>query len=112
MRIELKNEKIWVTKTVGTFHVWSDDAYKVTVQEFDEYAYIQRLDVEEGHRGKGLGTAIVQTLKERFGTVITAPKDEHSRGFCERVGEKDFLGELNGKAIFPLDLGYGVYIME
>ena len=113
MRIELKNEKIWVTKTVGTFHVWSDDAYKVTVQEFDEYAYIQRLDVEEPHQGKGLGTAVVEALKDKYRTVIAAPEGERPRGFFERIGgEEDDCGELMGQAIWPLDQGYGIYIME
>ena len=30
----------------------------------------------------------------------------------ERIGEKDDCGELMGQAIWPLDQGYGIYIME
>lgn len=112
MRIELKNEAIWVDEIEGTFRTWSDDTYEVTVQEFDRFAYIVRLDVEEPYRGKGLGTAIVQALRDKYRKVIAAPEGERSRGFFARIGGKDLLGELMGQTIWPLDQGYGIYIME
>ena len=110
--MELKNEKIWVDEIEGTFRRWSDDTFEITVQEFDGFAYIQRLDVEEPYRGKGLGTAVVEALKDKYRTVIAAPEGERPRGFFERIGEKDDCGELMGQAIWPLDQGYGIYIME
>ena len=110
--MDLKNEKIWVDEIEGTFRRWSDECYAVTVQEFDGFAYIQRIDVEEPHRGKGLGTAIVQTLKDKYRTLIAAPEGERPRGFFKRIGEEDGRGELMGQAIWPLDQGYGIYIIE
>lgn len=110
-KIELKNEKVWETEDEGTFRRWSEDHWEVTVQEFDGFAYIQRLDVEEPHRGKGLGTAIVQTLKDIYGTLIASPEGERSRGFFEIVGEKEESWELMGQDIWPYDQGYGIYII-
>ena len=110
--IELKNMQVWETEDEGTFRRWSEDHWEVTVQEFDGFAYIQRLDVEEGHRGKGLGTAIVLTLKDIYGTLIASPASERSRGFFAKLGEAAVREELNGQAIWPLDQGYGVFIVE
>ena len=110
--MELKNEQIWVDEIEGTFRRWSDDTFVVVVQEFDGFAYIQRLDVEEPYQGKGLDTAIVRALKDKYRTVIAAPEGERPRGFFERNGEEYGCGELMGQAIWPLDQGYGVYIME
>lgn len=112
MRIELKNEEIWVDEVEGTFRRWSEEHWVVTVHEFDGFAYIQRLDVEEGHRGKGLGTAVVEALKDKYGTLIASPASERSRGFFEIVGEREERCELMGQAIWPLDQGHGIYIME
>lgn len=111
-KMELKNERIWTDEVEGTFRRWSDDTYEATVQEFDGFAYIQRLDVEEPHRGKGLGTAIVQALKDIYGTLVASPASERSRGFFEIVGEEDETGGmLMGQPIWFLDQGYGVFII-
>lgn len=110
--MELKNEKVWTDDVEGTFRRWGDERYEVTVQQFEGFAYIVRLDVDEAHRGKGLGTMIVQTLMCMYGTVIAAPEGERSRGFFAKLGEEDERGELKRQAIWPLDQGCGVYIME
>ena len=111
-KIELKNERIWVDEDEGTFRRWGDTIYEVTVQEFDGFAYISRLDVTEGHRGQGIGTAVVEAVRRVYGTVIAAPEGEKSRAFFEIVGEEDQKGELMGQDIWPLDQGYGVFIIE
>lgn len=110
--MELKNEKAWVDYDEGTFRRWADDRYEVTVQELDGFAYIVRLDVNEDQRGKGLGTMIVKTLMCMYGTVVAAPEGEMARAFFSRLGEEDDSGELKGQAIWPIDQGFGVYIME
>jgi GNAT superfamily N-acetyltransferase len=110
--MELKNMQVWVDDEEGTFRRWSGEEWEVIVQEFDGFAYILRLDVEGPHRGKGLGTAIVQTLKDIYGTLIASPASERSRGFFAKLGVEDERGELKGQAIWPLDQGYGVFIVE
>lgn len=111
-KIELKNEQVWEDAIEGIFRRWEDDTYEVTVQEFDGFVYIQRLDVTEGHRGLGIGTAVVDAVRRRYGTVVAAPEGEKARTFFCKLGEEDDCGELMGQAIWPLDQGYGVYIVE
>jgi len=85
--------------------------YEVTIREFDGFAYIQRLDVTEGHRGRGIGSAVVEAVRRRYGTVVASPDGEEARAFFEKIGEEDDCGELMGQAIWPLDQGYGVFII-
>lgn len=73
-KIELKNEQVWEDAIEGIFRRWEDDTYEVTVQEFDGFAYIVRLDVTEGHRGQGIGTAVVKAVRRRYGTVVASPE--------------------------------------
>ena len=111
-KIELRNEKIWVDEEEGTFRRWGDDVYEVTVQEFDGFAYIVRLDVTEGRRGQGIGSAVVEAVRRAYGTVIAAPEGEKARTFFEGIGEKTTSWELMGQAIWPLDQGYGIFKVE
>jgi len=111
-KIELKNEKIWVDDIEGTFRRWEDAVYEVTIQEFEGFAYIVRLDVTEGHRGQGIGSAVVEAIRRVYGTVVASPEGEKARTFFEAIGEEDQRGELMGQAIWPWDQGYGTYIME
>jgi len=111
-KIELRNEKIWVDEEEGIFWRWGDATFEVTIQEFDGFAYIVRLDVSEGHRGQGIGSAVVEAVRRVYGAVIAAPEGEEARAFFEKVGEKFERGELMGQAIWSLDQGFGVYIME
>lgn len=108
----LENEQVWVDEEEGTFRRWGNDVYEVTVQEFDGFAYIVRLDVTEGHRGQGIGSAVVEAVRRAYGTVVAAPEGEKARGFFAKLGVEDERGELKGQAIWPLDQGRGVYIME
>ena len=111
-KIELMNEQVWVDDIEGTFRRWGDDVYEVTIQEFEGFAYIVRLDVTEGHRGQGIGTAVVEAVRRVYGTVVAAPEGEKARAFFEAIGEEDRRGELMGQAIWPWDQGYGVFIVE
>ena len=110
--MELKSEKIWDIEDEGIYRRWADEEYEVTVLEFDGFAYIVRLDVTEGHRGQGIGSAVVEALRHAYGTVVAAPEGERARAFFEIVGEEDTCGELMGQDIWPLDQGHGVYIIE
>lgn len=112
MKMELKNMQVWVDEEEGTFRRWGDATYEVTIQEFDGFAYIVRLDVTEGHRGQGIGSAVVEAVRRAYGAVVAAPEGEKARKFFEKVGEEAMAGELMGQAIWPLDQGYGVFIVE
>lgn len=108
----LENEQVWVDEEEGTFRRWGNDVYEVTVQEFDGFAYIVRLDVTEGRRGHGIGSAVVEAVRRAYGTVVAAPEGEKARTFFEKVGEEARTGELMGQAIWPLDQGYGIFKLE
>lgn len=110
--MELKNENVWTDDVEGTFRRWGNEMYEITVQEFDGFAYILRLDVTEGHRGHGIGSAIVEAVRRAYGAAVAAPEGEKARAFFAGLGEEDDSGELMGQAIWPLDQGHGVFIME
>ena len=111
-KVELKNEQVWEDAIEGIFRRWEDDTYEVTVQEFDGFAYIVRLDVTEGHRGQGIGTAVVKAVRRRYGTVVASPEGEEARAFFKRIGTEDERGGLMRQPIWPLDQEYGIYIIE
>ena len=55
---------------------------------------------------------MVEAVRRVYGTVVAAPEGEKARAFFERIGEEDQRGELMGQPIWPLDQGYGVFIIE
>lgn len=85
----------------------------LTFGEDEDVIYVERIDVDEEHRGKGIGTAVLQMLTYKHGAVFVAPDNEDSKRLFERIG-LDAYEESNPRQFYDnsidyLDQGYGVY---
>ncbi len=73
-----------------------------------EYAHLERIDIDEAHRGKGYGSAAIEAMRKAFGRVVAAPDSEDSQRLYERIGELviDRRGDMEE---CYLDVGFGVF---
>lgn len=114
-QITLTNETVVIDEDEGTFRTWSANpdfsGWCVTIQEFDGFAYIVRIDVDTEYQHQGIGSSIVKALKSRYGIVIAAPDNKGSVAFFKAIGAvEDDTGVLYGQDIWAIDQGHGVYI--
>lgn len=79
--------------------------------EDNDIAYIDRIDIDEAYRGKGIGsTVLTECLKdEGYYNVVVAPDNEDAKRLYERLGEE--CSTIYGcDCDFSYnDQGYGVY---
>lgn len=70
------------------------------------YAYCERIDIYEGYRSQGHGTAALRALSDMYGGIVVAPDNSDAQHLYERIGS-----EWSGDSAPYLDQGYGVYII-
>nr|DAG63865.1 MAG TPA: acetyltransferase domain containing protein [Caudoviricetes sp.] len=68
-------------------------------------AYIERIDVDDGYRNRGYGTAMLKQLAALYGAVYLAPDNDDARRLYVRLGDDV---TSNGSWGY-IDQGYGVY---
>lgn len=68
-------------------------------------AYIERIDVDDGYRNRGYGTAMLKQLAALYGAVYLAPDNDDARRLYARLGDDV---TSNGSWGY-VDQGYGVY---
>ncbi len=94
----------------GTFRTYYGDHVTAVVLELDDdCGYVERIDVDEGYRGRGIGTAAIADIKQDFWKLYFAPDNENAARLYARIGEPVegvWVGNLD---ISYLDQGYGVY---
>lgn len=73
--------------------------------EEDSIAYIERIDVYEEYRGKGIGTEVITLISNAHAFAVLAPDNERARSLYERLGEDFSSDEVYGYC----DQGFGVY---
>ena len=91
-------------------HGWSGEHWTATVEPLDDHhgrAYIQRIDVDEGFRGQGIGTAAIRGIAQEYRAVYLCPDNEDAARLYARIGEQ--LGACPLECLYYLDQGYGVY---
>ena len=97
----------------GTFRTYTGDHVTAIVQELDDCAYIERIDVDEGFRGQGIGTAAIREIAADFYRTFTAPDNEDAARLYARLGEKIVGDDIEAAApmecLYYLDQGFGVY---
>lgn len=85
-------------ETVGT----------VAIRIYDDYSEIDRIDIDEKYRNKGIGTAVLGDIAGEFDTTYIVPDNENAKRLYERIGEEVTSGEVYEN----LDQGYGVYQLD
>lgn len=70
----------------------------------DEGAYIERIDIDEDMRGKGIGTYVLKNLARRYDGFTIAADNERANRLYERLGN-----EYRGEDAPYIDQGYGVW---
>lgn len=74
-----------------------------TVMVSEDGAYVERIDIDEAHRGKGHGTAFLLELSGIYCGIYLAPDSEDSRRLYERLGRDA------SSRYWMVDQGFGVY---
>ena len=85
-------------ETVGT----------VAIRIYDDYSEIDRIDIDEKYRNKGIGTTVLGDIAGEFDTTYIVPDNESAKRLYERIGEEVTSGEVYEN----LDQGYGVYRLD
>lgn len=80
----------------------------IEAEEDDEAAYLERLDIDEGHQNKGYGTKALRLLRKVYGPFFTAPDSEDAQRFYDRVGCEMRVQQYSDYG-FAVDQGFGVY---
>lgn len=98
----------------GIFRYYTGEHVTATVIELgDDAAYIERIDVDDGFRGQGIGTAAIAEIGEDFWTLYAAPDNADSARLFGRLGEKVVGDDVDAAApmecLYYLDQGFGVY---
>ena len=95
----------------GTQHIYSARVGAVEVGSAsvilydDGDAYIERIDVDDGYRNRGYGTAMLKQLAAEYGNVYLAPDNEDARRLYARLGDD----VTSVGAWGYVDQGFGVY---
>lgn len=71
----------------------------------DGDTYVERIDVDDGYRNHGYGTAMLKQLAAMYGIVYLAPDNDDARRLYARLGD-----DVTSKGSWSyVDQGYGVY---
>jgi ribosomal protein S18 acetylase RimI-like enzyme len=70
--------------------------------------YLERIDVDEEHRGRGYGTGALYALRDLYGTYYLAPDNASAQRLYERVGTQ-VSSSVYDTFGYAIDQGFGVY---
>lgn len=98
----------------GTFRTYTGEHVTAIVQELDDgAAYLERIDVDEGFRGQGIGSAAIREIAEDFDSLFMAADNADAARLYDRLGEKVVGDDVDGAAplecLYYLDQGFGVW---
>lgn len=98
----------------GTFRTYTAEHVCAVVQEMDNgFGYVERIDVDDGFRGQGIGTAAIREIMKDFDGLYFAPDNADAARLYARMGEKivgeDAEGDCPLECLYYLDQGFGVY---
>lgn len=99
--------------TIEAWHIFKDgkEVGFASVQNWEtkeeDGVYVERIDVYDGFRGKGYGTALLEAIDDHYDCdIYICPDNERAAKLYERLGEKtgcypEFYGYY--------DCGFGIY---
>ena len=65
-------------KEVGTIGMMADE----------NEPYLERIDIDEAYRNKGIGTDALRLVAEKYGDFLIAPDNEDAKRLYERYGDE------------------------
>jgi len=89
------------------FEIYADDKCvgEVTVKTWDDgSALIERIDIEEAFRGRGIGTEAIRMISDDHDRTYIVPDNADAQRLYERIGR-----ETSDDVWMSLDQGFGVY---
>ena len=92
-----------------TASINSEPVGEMTIIVYDDNtAYLERIDVDEGKRGRGYGTQMLKHAAGYADTVYIAPDNADAQRLYNRVGSQ-MRSDYYDAYGFAIDQGYGVY---
>jgi GNAT superfamily N-acetyltransferase len=73
-----------------------------------EKPLVERIDVIEGYRGQGVGTALLRHIATTYGTIDIVPDNEGAARLYARLGAELSFTDYNAYG-FAFDQNFGVY---
>lgn len=91
--------------------------FEALVEEIDDdTGYLVRIDVDDGFRGQGIGTAAIHEIAGDFWGLYTAADNEGAARLYDRLGEKVVGEDVDRPAplecLYYLDQGFRVWEVE
>lgn len=94
------------TEYMYTARVGGVDVGGASVIVYDDGdAYVERVDIDDGYRNRGYGTAMLKRLATMYDTVYLAPDNDDARRLYARLGD-----DVTSKGSWNyVNQGFGVY---
>ena len=106
-----KNMTSIETKTVDDcdWEIYKGDHWGADVEILDDrdHVLVERIDVDKGYRGHGIGTTAIREIASRHRAVYLCPDNKDAARLYARLAEKLDVCPL--ECLYYLDQGYGVY---
>ena len=102
-----------IKKQNGLFDIVLDETVigggsMIVAETEEDFNYLERLDIDEEHRGQGHGTKALYELLDVYGGYYLTPDNENAKRLYEKVCDEINDTEYD-KFGFAIDNGYGVY---
>lgn len=99
-------EQVEEEYTVVGYDIVSDDTTvgAMSVSDSCTGAYVERIDVDEQYRGRGIGTDALLQASSMYGGIAVAPDNERAARLYQRLGT-----ESRYEGAEYVDQGFGVY---
>ena len=106
-KIEVRIEKHGESYNATAYINGREVAWASILTSEDSPAYVERIDVDEAERGKGIGTEMLEQLADHYDEIIIAADNERANHLYERLGT-----EYTGEDAPYVDQGYGVWMIR
>ena len=106
-KIEVRIEKNGESDNATAYVNGCEVAWASILTSEDSPAYVERIDVDEAERGKGIGTEMLEKLASHYDEIIIAADNERANRLYERLGS-----EYTGEDAPYVDQGYGVWMIR
>ena len=112
MEKEVSTVKI-IQKEHGLFDIEADGQIigcgSMMVDE--DSCYLERIDIDEEHRGKGYGTQALYLLRDIYGTYYLAADNADAKRLYDRIADEMPKAEYDRWG-FAIDQGFGVHVID